>query len=107
MQKEIRNKWWILISCALVGFFLDWLTKSSAARLLQEGEPVRLLGDYLELVLVYNKGAIFGLDPRHLIPGFPVNLFFAVFMSLAIVLLIVYFARLRKNEIGMHWGLAL
>lgn len=74
--------------------------------MLSPHSPVRLIGRHLELLLIHNRGAIFGLDPQQFIPGFPVNGFFTVFMVIAIAGIIVYYQRLKKNEILLHWGLA-
>ena len=106
MAKEIRHRWILLAIVAAVGFFIDWWTKHLAAGHLSSFEPHRLLGDWLELVLVYNRGAVFGLDPRQLIPGFPVNLFFTVFHVLAVIILVLYYRWLKKSERLMHWALA-
>lgn len=106
MSKEIKHRWWILVIAAAVGLFLDWWTKSLASRHLSPFETVPLVGDWLELVLVYNKGAVFGLDPRQLIPGFPVSLFFTVFHVLAVIVLTVYYFYLKKSDRLMHWALA-
>jgi signal peptidase II len=106
LSKEIRHRWWILWSITGVCLALDIWTKYLAEKHLSRIEPLSLIGERLELILVFNKGAIFGLDPRHLIPGLPVNLVFTVFMIIAIIFLITYFRFLRKTEILTHWGLA-
>jgi signal peptidase II len=107
MGKEIRHRWWILVIITAIGFFIDWWTKFLAAGHLSPFETVPLAGSWLELVLVYNKGAVFGLDPRHIIPGFPVNLFFTVFHVLAVVFLTAYYYYLKKSDRLMHWALAI
>jgi signal peptidase II len=104
--KEIKHRWWLLVIVAAVGFFIDWWTKYLAAKHLSSFETYRLAGDWLELVLVYNKGAVFGLDPRHLIPGFPVNMFFTVFHVLAVIILVAYYRYLKHYDRLMHWALA-
>jgi signal peptidase II len=106
VAKEIKHRWWFLIIITFVGFFIDWWTKSLAARHLSLFETVPVVGNWLELVLVYNKGAVFGLDPRQIIPGFPVNLFFTVFHVLAVIFLTVYYYYLKKSDRLMHWALA-
>jgi signal peptidase II len=106
LEKELKHRWWILLIITAVGFLIDWGTKYLAVRHLSAFEPHRLLGDWLELVLVYNKGAVFGLDPRQLIPGFPVNLFFTVFHVLAVIILALYYRWLKKSDRLMHWALA-
>ncbi|MFP4164791.1 MAG: signal peptidase II [Chitinispirillaceae bacterium] len=103
----IKHKWLLLLVLTVAGFLLDWYTKFLADSKLPHGYPVSVLGDYFQLLLVYNKGAIFGINPRELIPSFPVNIFFTVFTVFAIVFLVLYYRALKKNEILMHWGLAL
>lgn len=107
LQKEIKHRWWILAIVALTGFLLDWWTKSYAVKHFALGQPASVIGDYLQFVLLFNKAALFGLDPRHLIPGFPVNIVFSVFTSIAIIALIAYYNYLKKTEILMHLGLAM
>ena len=107
MRKEIKYRWWIISAVALIGFALDWWTKNLAAQhLAGGGGAYQLVSSYVELVLVYNKAALFGLDPRRLIPGFPLNLVFTCFTVIASAVLIAYYRRLKKTEILLHWGLA-
>jgi len=91
----------------LIGFFLDWFTKYLAETNLQYGIPHVVFGDYLQFLLVYNKGAVFGLDPRDLIANFPTNQFFFVFNIIAMLCLIAYYHFLPLRERAMHWGIAL
>jgi signal peptidase II len=107
LQKEIKHRWWILVIITAAGFLFDWWTKTQAVRHFTQGHPVPVAGDYLQFVLLYNKAALFGLDPRRLIPGFPVNIVFTIFAGIATVVLIVYYAYLKKTELLMHLGLAL
>jgi signal peptidase II len=107
LSKEIKHRWWLLGMAAIVGFFIDWWTKHLAAAHLSPFEPYNVVGNYLQLVLVHNKAAVFGLDPRQLVPGFPVNLVFTVFTALAVIVLIVYYRYLKKTDILMHWSLAI
>jgi signal peptidase II len=106
VSKEIKHRWILLAIVAAVGFIIDWWTKYLAARHLSSYTPLPVAGDWLELVLVYNKGAVFGLDPRHLVPGFPVNLFFTVFHVLAVIILALYYRYLKSSDRLMHWALA-
>jgi signal peptidase II len=106
LSKEITNRRPLLLCISAIGFGLDLWTKILAVRHLSGGVVKRLVGDHLELVLVYNRAAVFGLDPRHVIPGFPVNLFFSIFTLIAIVVLVLYFRSLKKTDTLMHYGLA-
>jgi signal peptidase II len=106
LSKEIKHRWWILIVVTAAGFIIDWWTKYLAAKYLSQSAPCRLAGSYLELVLIYNRAAIFGIDPRHYISWFPVNQFFAFFTAFASIGMVVYYRYLKKTDILMHWALA-
>lgn len=104
---SIRNKWVFLAVVAVIGFALDILTKHLAATNLPPGRPVNVLGDFFSLLLVYNKGAIFGFDPRRFIPWFPLTQFFRFFSVVAVVVLLVYYRGIHTSNWSMKWGLAL
>jgi signal peptidase II len=105
--KEIKNRWALIIIITVVGLFLDILTKYLADTKLTYAVPKVILGDYLQFLLVYNKGAVFGMDPKDLFSGFPTRYFFMIFNSIATVLLILYYKYLPKTEHAMHWGIAI
>ncbi len=105
--KEIKNRWALIIIVTAIGLFLDILTKYLADTKLTYAIPKVIFGDYLQLFLVYNKGAVFGMNPKDLFPGFPTHYFFMIFNSIATVLLILYYKSLPKTERAMHWGIAL
>ncbi len=106
MGEKPRYKWLILLSVAFIGLFIDLYTKHLASTRLQMGATVPVIGDYFQFLLVFNKAAIFGLDPRHVIPGFPLEGFFLVFNVIAITLLLAYYWSLRSDRV-LQWGLAL
>lgn len=107
MKKEIRHKWILLSILTVCGFILDWFTKYLAQDKLIMGIPHDIIGQYLQFLLVYNKGALFGFNPRAIIPFFPVNMFFFVFSVLAVIVLVIYYRSIPKENRSMHWGLAL
>ena len=107
MGNAIKNKWVLLISVAGTGTFLDLYTKHLASTHLIEGMQVPIAGRFFSFLLCFNKAALFGLDPRHLIPWFPLNGFFYVFSSIAVVVLIAYYASIKKTDWPLYWGLAL
>jgi signal peptidase II len=78
-----------------------------AVRSLDVGRPVSVLGEYFQFLLVYNRGALFGFDPRRLVPGFPVNVFFYVFSAVAVVLLVAYYRNLKGGGWPLYAGIAL
>lgn len=101
------RKWVFFWVVSAVGVTLDLFTKFLADTRLPLGRPVDIVGEKVQLLLVHNKAAVFGLDPRHLIPGFPLNLVFLIFSVLAVIILLVYYHRLPSGERLTRWGIAL
>ncbi|MBD3322198.1 MAG: signal peptidase II [Chitinivibrionales bacterium] len=106
-KKQAAAKWGFLAGITLAGFFADWLSKSFVENTLQPGQSINIIGHYLQIVLVYNKGMLFGFDPRTIYPGFPLHLFFFVFSTIAIIVLIVYYHNIRHDDFIMRLGVAL
>jgi len=107
LKFRILPKWYLLFFVTVAGFACDWVTKVWAAKHLHVGIPVRIFGDFGQFVLVYNKAAVFGLDPRRIIPSFPLTQFHFIFTIIAVVLVIAYFRTLKKNDTLMQWGISL
>lgn len=106
-SKFIRHKWLWLAVVTVAGAAIDIGTKHLALANLQPGVPVPVIGDYFQWLLVFNRGAVFGLNPAALIPWIPAHVFFIIFMSCAIVFLTAYYKWLKKDEVLMHVGLML
>lgn len=106
-MKEIRHRWIILITVAIVGLFIDWYTKYLAQVNLTYGVPKNIFGEYFQLLLVYNKGAVFGINPKSFIANFPTNQFFFIFNIIAVVAMVIYYKFLPLRERALHWGIAL
>ena len=87
--------------------FLDILSKQIVVHFLYGQPPVKIIGHYVQFLLIYNRGALFGVDPRHFLPWFPLNAFFFFFSILAVVVIVIYFSRLHLSDILMRWGLTL
>ena len=107
MKGEIKHRWLFLAVITIAGFAIDFVTKHLAHTKLNEAVPVSVIGDYLQFCLVYNKGVLFGINPANWIPGAPVNLLFLIFIPIAIGFLLLYYRSLKKDEVLMHYGLAL
>ena len=105
--KEVKHKWIFLASVTVFGFLADIGTKHLAVTRLDERVPVNVLGEYLQWVLVYNKGAVFGTQPPGFFSWMNPSVFLSIFMLFAISFLIVYYRALKKNEVLMHIGLML
>jgi signal peptidase II len=104
---KTRPPWALFVSMTTLCFLCDMLSKQMVINFLSHRPPIRVIGKYLQFALVYNKGALFGFDPRHYVPWFPLNTFFFVFSALAIIVIVVYFSRLRPTDLLMQWGLIL
>lgn len=102
-----KHKWKLFIVISICGFFIDWFTKYLAASRLQMCVQVPVIGNYFQWQLIYNKGAVFGLNPQALFPSFPINLFFYIFSFIAMVLLIVYYKNIDSKAKLSYWGIAL
>ncbi len=76
----------VFLGCAGLVLALDQATKAVASVRLTLSEPVPVLGDFVRLTLVHNRGAAFGLFPGSPLP-------FIVVSVLAIAVVLYLFAR--------------
>lgn len=76
----------LFLACAAGVLALDQATKALASRTLLLGDPVPILGDFVRLTLVHNRGAAFGLFPGSRVP-------FIIVSTLAIAVVLYLFAR--------------
>ncbi len=79
--------------------FLDQITKFLALRFLQLNTPVILIKNFLNLTLVHNRGAAFGL--------FQNQLFMFVLISIFAIALILHNLRNKKNSFIFKLSLSL
>ena len=107
MKLKIASKWYLFLIVTVFGFIIDLLTKYWASSKLPLGIPVKVIGEAAQFLFVYNKAAVFGMDPRHFFPSFPLNGFFFVFNTIAMILILIYFNALKKEEKLMQWGISL
>ena len=94
-----RRLFWSVATTVLV---LDAVTKVLAERFLARRLPLEILGDYVQLRLVYNEGAAFGLYLGEHSRW--------IFFGLAVVALFVLGSMVRAARPGdrlRHWSLAL
>jgi signal peptidase II len=101
------QKWMVLGLVTILGLSLDLFTKFLAVSNLSFADPVPVIGKFVQLFLVYNRGALFGINPTHMIPGFPVNMFFFIFSIIAVALLFWYFHGQKTPRTLPVWGIAL
>ena len=107
MKNTFFGRWAFFALVAILGFFADWFTKYLVVSQMIPYKPIHIIGEYFQFMLVYNKAALFGLDPRHLIPWFPLNGFFTVFAFIVMGALVLYYKSLNKADRLMHWAIAL
>ena len=107
MHGIVKRKWQFFIIITVLGFFIDAVTKYAAVRYLKHASPVNVFGTYIQFFLTYNTGMVFGLNPKALIPKLPLDLFFYIFQSIAIVVLLIYYAHLHAKNVLSHFGVAL
>jgi signal peptidase II len=107
MRFSGRSRWIFFITVAVAGFLIDWYTKTAVVNSLEYGRPHSIIGNFVQFLFVYNTGAIFGLNPRHWMPWFPVNLFFYLFSGIAIVILTLYYRSVPSHKSLLQWGVAL
>lgn len=102
-----NSKKWVLLSIiSFGGVIIDWYTKYLASHQLQTGVPVPVIGKYLQLMLIYNTGGVFGINPKAWFPWFQVNLFFYIVSTFAILLLIIYYKGIDPKAVLTRWGIA-
>ena len=104
--REIRHPWLLLGVVTVIGLAADLVSKLLAEQWLPIGQPRSCLGKTLELMLIYNRAGVFGIDPGNVIPGFHVQNFFPFFNLVAALLLLVYYRFLKRSSVFMHWALA-
>jgi signal peptidase II len=107
LKFRLDPKWYLLASVTIVGSLVDWLTKVWAVAHLHTGVPMRIFGEFGQFLLVFNKAAVFGLDPRRIFPSFPLHQVHFVFTAIAVVLVLGYFVTLKKSDAIMKWGISL
>lgn len=107
MGFRLGTKWNLLIVITVVGFACDWFSKYLVVKFMHVGESASVIGKYAQFLLVYNKAALWGIDPRRWLPSFPLNGFFMVFSIIAIFVVIAYYRTVKKNDAIMQWGISL
>jgi signal peptidase II len=102
-----KNKWSFFGLVTIAGLAIDLFTKFLAVKNLPQGVPVPVFGDGLSWLLVYNKGALFGIKPQNYLPGFPVHWFFVIFSIIAVIVLILYYRSICTKDWWSRSALAI
>lgn len=79
---------------------------------LPNGEPdyfkvTQVLGEWLQIRLVYNYGAAFGMKPQSALPFLHPTVFYLLFSGVAILVLFLYYRKLGHHEPWPKTGVAL
>ena len=102
------NKWIFLVLVTLTGLGGDLISKYYAvSHLSVGGDPVKFLGSTIQFQLVYNQGALFGLNPQSLFPSFPTTIFFFIISAITLVMLLLYYHYLVPAAQLTRWGISL
>lgn len=104
---KVNRKWFFFTIVTALCFAVDLFTKHLAVESLHGRMPLKVVGRFVQFLLIYNKGALFGFDPRHYLPSFPLNTVFLIFSVLAIAVIVAYFKTLHDSDWAMKWGLTL
>ena len=76
------------------------------------GEPdyfkiKQVVGEWIQFRLVYNTGAAFGMKPQGVLPFLNPTVFYVLFSTVAITVLILYYRKLGLEDIWQKLGVAL
>src|SRR3954469_24348930 len=100
-----------LVLLTLIG---DQYTKFLARRNFSfpGGEPdyfriKQIIGEWVQFRLIYNSGAAFGLKPQSYLPFLNPTVFYVLFSTAAIIVLIVYYRKLGREDAWQKAGVAL
>ena len=103
--KGLEKRYHLMAWPALAVIVLDQLSKWAVLRSLRVHECVPVLTGFFDLVHVRNRGMAFGLMNR---PGIDFTFYFLVAASLgAVVLLLVWFLKLKDGDSRLTLGLSL
>jgi signal peptidase II len=102
------------LALLLVTLVTDQVTKY-LARVnfgLPNGEPdyfkvMQVVGEWVQIRLVFNSGAAFGMKPQSILPFMNPTLFYSITSAIAITALIFYYRHLRPQDRWQKAGLAL
>lgn len=103
---ENKKKWIILIAVVIIAVFLDQITKYWISHKMLVHQSITLWKEFFRITFVYNRGMVFGLKPHDLFPFLPVSKILVIFMSVATILLIVYYKFLQDNRNFSLFGLS-
>jgi signal peptidase II len=98
--RQLSTHWKRLYAIAWAIWLLDFATKSWALNSLDSRNPVKLLGDFLQLTLLKNSGAAFSLAQG-------ATVIFTIFAILVVVAIAYYSIKITSFGWSIVLGLAL
>jgi signal peptidase II len=77
-----------------------------------DGEPdyfkiKHVIGEWVQLRLIYNTGAAFGMNPQQLLPFLDPTLFYLLFSTVAIGFLLYLYRKLPREDASQKSGITL
>ena len=99
-MRQLSTHWKRLYAIAWAIWLLDFATKSWALNSLDSRNPVKLLGDFLQLTLLKNSGAAFSLAQG-------ATVIFTIFAILVVVAIAYYSIKITSFGWSIVLGLAL
>ena len=97
---QMKNKWKIFVIVLLSVVFCDQLSKLLISKFMHPGQSIKVLGFFFHLTYVKNPDAAFGIPM-----GSPYLMM--ILTSIATVLLLIYFSRLKGQGKLFYSGLVL
>jgi signal peptidase II len=100
----------LLVIALLVDQYTKYLARLNFS--FPGGEPdyfkvKQIIGDWMQFRLVYNTGAAFGMRPQGALPFLNPTIFYVLFSTIAITVLIVYYRKLNAGDMWQKTGVAL
>lgn len=92
------GRWRVLAAIVFAGATVDFASKVAVLRALAPGAIRPFLGEAIQWTLVFNRGAIFSLDPGAWIAGFPTAGFFLVVTILELVVVVWFYGRIDATR---------
>jgi len=99
-KREMNRKWNLLAIITVSIVFLDQFSKNLIAKTMYLGQSFQIIDHILRIVYIKNPNAAFGIPV-----GSP--LLMMILTSIATILLLVYFVRLKAEGTLLYVGLAM
>lgn len=98
----MRKKWKILVFISSAVIFVDQLSKGIVSKTMFLGQSIRVIGSFFRITYIRNPNAAFGIRVGS---GSPILMM--VLTSIATLLLIIYFFRIKEKGRLLYSGLVL